>query len=216
VQRLSSQRASAANASASASRSTAAFNPAAIAAPTISPAEVQRSIADSASLIERTLLSECNLLLGQPHSPGVSRIVPGAGASLQSKHQQNNHITSNYERLAYERDAKLSVLANDLNNSNARIQELAAHKKRLLEQVALCDQEIGALTTRSNALSADLTANAHYYQQQLDQLAQTGKHRCVVAVRLSMNFWGVVYGNISNRRSAGGSRVFCAHHIFDS
>jgi hypothetical protein len=216
VQRLSSQRASAANASASASRSTAAFNPAPWGAPTISPAEVQRSITDSASLIERTLLSECNLLLGQPHSPGVSRIVPGAGASLQSKHQQNNHITSNYERLAYERDAKLSVLANDLNNSNARIQELAAHKKRLLEQVALCDQEIGALTTRSNALSADLTANAHYYQQQLDQLAQTGKHRCVVAVRLSMNFWGVVYCNISNRRSAGGSRVFCAHHIFDS
>lgn len=146
------------------------------AVPVATPADLHRSIADSASSIERTLLSECNMLLNQPNSPaGVSRIAPGStAAQLQSKHQQNHHITSNYERLSYERDAKLSVLANELNANNVRVQELAVHKKRLLDQVAMCDQEIGALTARANALSADLNANAQYYQQQLDQLAQTG------------------------------------------
>src|SRR5689334_21545034 len=105
-----------------------------------------------------------------------SRIAPGSTASIKSKHQQNNHITSNYERVSYERDTKLSVIANELNGTNVRIQELSAHKKRLLDQVAMYDQEIDALTVRGNALSADLSANAHYYQQQPDQLAQTGMY----------------------------------------
>lgn len=171
MQSLAAQRATAKPAS------TARPSPATSATPTVSPAELQRSIADSASAIERTLLSECNLLLSQPATTvGVSRIAPGPVNSLQSKHQQNNHITSNYERLSYERDAKLAVLANDLNTTNARVQELTAHKKRLLEQVALCDQEIGGLTTRANALTAEYSNSAHYYQQQLDQLAQTGEH----------------------------------------
>jgi septal ring factor EnvC (AmiA/AmiB activator) len=146
--------------------------------PSITSAELHRSVADSSSAIERTLLLECNtLLLQQPHSPTVSRIAPGpsASASLQSKQQQNHHITHHYERLSYERDSKLAMLTNEIGTVNMRLQELAAHKKRLLDQVAMCDQEIGALNARSTALGADLTNNTRYYQQQLEQLANTGE-----------------------------------------
>lgn len=158
----SSQRASAAAAHASASHASNA-------------ADLHRSITESSADIERTLLNECNMLLNQPNSPvGVSRIAPGDAHSLQSKHQQNHHITSHYERLSYERDAKLSLLSNEIGANNMRIQEVSAHKKRLLEQVALCDQELGSLNGRGNALAADLNSNTFYYQQQLDQLAHTG------------------------------------------
>ena len=125
------------------------------------------------------------MLLNQPNSPaGVSRIAPGNDASIQSKHLQNNHITSNYEKLTYERDAKLAALANEFNASNMRLQDVSAHKKRLLEQVALCDQEINALTVRANSLSADLNSTTVYYQKQLDQLAQTGKYSVLMLLVL--------------------------------
>ena len=145
----------------------------------VTAADLSRNVADSTATIERTLLSECNLLLNGSNSPvNVSRIAPGsAAASLQSKHQQSHSINSSFERMSYERDAKLSVLSNELNANNMRIQEVTAHRKRLLDQVQMCDQELGNLSARGNSLTNDLNASTFYYQQQLDQLAQTGRMR---------------------------------------
>lgn len=150
--------------------------------PTANATELTRSVAESTASIERILLNECDLLgsgLAHPHSP-VATV-----SSVQSKHQQSHHINSQYDRLSYERDAKLGALSNELSASNMRMQELSAHKQRLLEQVQLCDQELGNLGARANALNSELSNATFYYQQQLDQLVQTGtwsvfRQRCML------------------------------------
>lgn len=152
-------------------------------------AELTKSVAESSASIERILLNECNLLAPSPSDMAHPAAATSSAASIQSKHQQSHHINSHFDRLCYERDAKLSSLSNELSANSMRTQELSAHKQRLLEQVALCDQELGNLNVRSNALSSELSNATFYYQQQLDQLVQTGKPcliSCdVVALNLS-------------------------------
>ena len=140
-------------------------------------AELNRSIAESSTSIEHMLLMEGN-------SGGSSGGAVGSSdarlqlqlhsSSLQAKHEQSYTINSHYERTTYERDAKLSGISNELAASNMRLQEVTAHKQRLLEQVQLCDQELGNLSSRIGALNTDLSNSRYYYQQQLEQLAQTG------------------------------------------
>lgn len=133
-----------------------------------SAADLNRSVSESSSLIEHILLTEFD------NSAGSGALSPVSASSLQSKHQHSHHINSTFERAIYERDSKLATLNSELGASNLRLQELTAHKQRLLEQVRLCEQEIANVGARANTLTTELGNTTYFYQQQLDQLVQTG------------------------------------------
>lgn len=139
------------------------------AAPSPSATDLSRSVAESSSLIEHILLSEFDHA-----SLANGALSPVSASSLQTKHQQSHHINSTFEVVIHERDAKMALLNHELNAHNARLQELNTHKQRLLEQVRLCDAELNNVGGRVKALTTDLSNATYFYQQQLDQLVQTG------------------------------------------
>jgi len=112
-----------------------------------SAADLNKSVSESSSLIEHILLTEFD------NAAGSGALSPVSASSLQSKHQ---HINSTFERAIYERDSKLATLNSELGASNLRLQELTAHKQRLLEQVRLCEQEIANVGARSGTLTTEL------------------------------------------------------------
>ena len=140
------------------------------AAPSASATDLSRSVAESSSLIEHILLNEFDNA-----SIASGALSPVSASSLQTKHQQSHHINSTFEVVIHERDAKMAALNHELSAHNMRLQELNAHKQRLLEQVRLCDAELSNVGGRVKALSTDLGNATYFYQQQLDQLVQTGK-----------------------------------------
>ena len=150
--------------------SSAAVQRPAPAAPSASATDLSRSVAESSSLIEHILLNEFDNA-----SIASGALSPVSASSLQTKHQQSHHINSTFEVVIHERDAKMAALNHELSAHNMRLQELNAHKQRLLEQVRLCDVELNNVGGRVKALTTDLNNATYFYQQQLDQLVQTGK-----------------------------------------
>jgi hypothetical protein len=145
---------------------------------------LQRCVAESATSIERFLLQDqihsVNTSTGASASANATAGVGTIGSAplkkaIQSKQQQSHTISSQYEQVAHERDAKLSETSAELAANSLRQQELTSRKQRLLEQLQACDQELAAMVTKNATLLGQLNSTKVLYQQKLDHLEQTGK-----------------------------------------
>lgn len=107
--------------------------------------------------LERSLLRQNNLSLDP----------------LESRYEQSRNLSTNLDRLYYERDTNLLEIRKELNNITLNLNELRTRKELLLTELQLCEKEIFNYEQHFINNSKRCAELEHYYQQQIEPLLQS-------------------------------------------